>query len=154
MLTRLFRRDTAGHKGQSDQLADADGDATVMLSASAVVEDDENGWKPGDVLLDRYKVEEVFAGAMGKVYISTHLGWDVKMAIKSPRKEVLADEEGIHRIIREADGLVSLVCTQILHPAITYCPSIKSPIFLLNMLTAGPLKSGLWKGDVKICVRP
>jgi len=139
MLTRLFRRDTAGHKGQSDQSADASGDATVMLSASDV-EDDENGWKPGDVILERYKVEEVFAGAMGKVYISTHLGWDVKMAIKSPRKEVLADEEGIQRIIREADGWVRLG----LHPNIASCYYVLSieniPHIFIEYVNGGTLE--------------
>lgn len=139
MLTRLFRRATAGHKGQSDHSADASGDATVVLSVSDV-EDDENGWKPGDVILERYKVEEVFAGAMGQVYISTHLGWDVKMAIKAPRKEVLADEEGIQRIIREADGWVKLG----LHPNIASCYYVLSieniPYIFIEYVNGGTLE--------------
>lgn len=148
MLTRLFKRDTAGHKVQSDQSGDASGDATVMLSGSAV-EDDESGWKPGDVIQERYKVEEVFAGAMGKVYISTHLGWGVKMAIKSPRKEVLADEEGIQRIIREADGWVSLG----LHPNIASCYYVlsidKIPHIFIEYVNGGTLEEWIKEGRCK-----
>jgi serine/threonine protein kinase len=148
MLTRLFRRDTAGHKGQSDQSVDAGGDATVVLSVSNV-EEDENGWKPGEVILERYKVEQVFAGAMGKVYISTHLGWDVKMAIKSPRKEVLADEEGIQRIIREADGWVRLG----LHPNIASCYYVlsidKIPHIFIEYVNGGTLEEWIVEGRCK-----
>ena len=149
MLTRLFRRDTAGQKGKSDQPGEADGDATVMLSSSSPVEDDESGWKPGDVILERYKVEDVFSGAMGKVYIATHLGWDVKMAIKAPRKEVLADEEGIQRIIREADGWVRLG----LHPNIASCYYVlsieKIPHIFIEYVNGGTLEEWIKEGRCK-----
>ena len=149
MLTRLFRRDTAGQKGKSDQPGEAGGDATVMLSSSSHVEDDESGWKPGDVILERYKVEDVFSGAMGKVYIATHLGWDVKMAIKAPRKEVLADEEGIQRIIREADGWVRLG----LHPNIASCYYVlsieKIPHIFIEYVNGGTLEEWIKEGRCK-----
>ena len=118
MLTRFFKKDSEELNGTIAQPEDQ-GDATVMLTASSAedVDNDESGWQPGDIIQERYKVEQVFSGAMGKVYIATHLGWDVKMAIKAPRKEVLSDEEGVQRIVREADGWVKLG----LHPNIASC---------------------------------
>ena len=74
-------------------------------------------WKPGDVIMDRYRVEEVRSGSMGKVYISDHLGWDIKMAIKSPRREVLADREGFKRILNEANNWVRMG----MHPNVASC---------------------------------
>lgn len=145
MLTRLFRRYTTGRKVKSGQPGDVDGDATVVLS-SLDVEEDASCWKPGDVILERYKVEQVFSGAMGKVYIATHLGWGVKMAIKSPRKEVLADEEGIQRIIREADGWVRLG----LHPNIASCYYVLSidniPHIFIEYVNGGTLEEWIQEG--------
>jgi len=47
-------------------------------------------WKQGDVILDHYDVEDVItSGGMGTVYITNHRNWKVKVAIKSPNKEML-----------------------------------------------------------------
>ncbi|MBC8318691.1 MAG: serine/threonine protein kinase [Desulfobulbaceae bacterium] len=146
MLTRFFRRSTTGQKNKSGQPADDDGDATVVLSSAECDEEDESGWKPGDVIQDRYRVEQVFSGAMGKVYIATHLGWGVKMAIKAPRKEALADEEGIQRIIREADGWVRLG----LHPNIAACYYVLSidniPHIYIEYVNGGTLEEWIQEG--------
>ncbi len=34
-------------------------------------------WAPGDVIMERYRVERVMAGSMGKIYICDHLGWGI-----------------------------------------------------------------------------
>ncbi|MEA1933378.1 MAG: hypothetical protein U9N60_02955 [Thermodesulfobacteriota bacterium] len=67
--------------------------------------------------MDRYRVENVMSGSMGKVYISEHLGWGIKMAIKSPRREVLADREGFKRILTEANNWVRMG----MHPNVAAC---------------------------------
>lgn len=74
-------------------------------------------WRPGDILLDRYRVDKVFGGAMGKVYIAEHLGWKIPVAIKSPRAEVLADHEGAKRVLSEADNWVRMG----MHPNVATC---------------------------------
>lgn len=148
MLTRLFRRGNTEQKADEVQQGSDAGDATVMLSAQEKDEAD-NGWQPGEVILDRYKVEQVFSGAMGKVYIATHLGWDVKMAIKAPRPEVLADEEGLQRIIREADGWIQLG----LHPNIASCYYVlsidKIPHIFIEYVDGGTLEEWIQEGRCK-----
>jgi len=74
-------------------------------------------WEPGEVILKRYQVEQVMAGSMGKIYICNHLGWGIPMAIKSPRPEVLADREGMKRILTEANSWIRMG----MHPNIATC---------------------------------
>src|SRR5262245_38455159 len=50
-------------------------------------------WKPGDVILGRYEVREVFTGGgMGLVYRVWHRGWNLELAVKCPRPEHFRDE--------------------------------------------------------------
>src|SRR5262249_60821401 len=47
-------------------------------------------WKPGDVILDLYEVTAVHrGGGMGLVYRVHHRGWDLELALTSPRPEIL-----------------------------------------------------------------
>jgi serine/threonine protein kinase len=93
-------------------------DATVMLSPGQP-KDDKNPdtWQIGDIIGNRYKLNEVFSGAMGHVYIADHLQWGVPMAIKVPRPEIMQSKEGINRILTEANGWIKLS----LHPNIAAC---------------------------------
>jgi len=54
-------------------------------------------WKPGDVILDTYEVEDVISGGMGHVYIANHNKWKVKLAIKSPNEMMLAGSQLMDR---------------------------------------------------------
>lgn len=74
-------------------------------------------WQVGDTILNRYRVEQVMSGSMGTIYISEHLGWGIKVAIKSPRPEVLADREGFKRILKEANRWVRMD----MHPNVASC---------------------------------
>jgi len=74
-------------------------------------------WQPGDIIMGRYRVEKVMSGSMGKVYICDHMGWGIKIAIKSPRHEVLEDREGMKRILQEANGWIKMG----MHPNIASC---------------------------------
>ena len=103
-------------------------------------------WKPGDIIDERYRVEEIFSGAMGKVYIAEHLGWHVRMAIKSPRPEVLADQEGLKRILAESNGWVRLG----LHPNIAACyyvrNIVKVPHLFIEYIDGGTLEDWIKAG--------
>ncbi|MDH4321803.1 MAG: serine/threonine protein kinase [Desulfobulbaceae bacterium] len=103
-------------------------------------------WKPGDVIMERYKVESVLSGAMGRVYICDHLGWGIKMAIKSPRPEVLADHEGMQRIIKEANGWIRMG----MHPNIAACYYVlavgKIPHLFIEYVDGGSLAEWIKAG--------
>lgn len=91
---------------------------TIMDSGQiAAVPPQVKEWKPGDLIMDRYRVENILSGAMGWVYICDHLKWGIKVAIKAPRPEVLADYEGMQRIVKEANGWIRMG----MHPNIAAC---------------------------------
>ncbi|MER5218509.1 protein kinase [Streptomyces sp. NPDC002838] len=51
-------------------------------------------WRPGAVILDLYEVLDVIStGGMGLVYRVRHLGWNVELAVKAPRAELLAEDD-------------------------------------------------------------
>lgn len=106
-------------------------------------------WGPGDTILDRYLVKEVFSGAMGKVYIAEHLGWKIPVAIKCPRREVLADQEGAKRILTEADSWIRMG----MHPNVATCYymlKVKAiPLLFIEFVDGGDLKSWLDAGRCK-----
>ena len=103
-------------------------------------------WNPNDVILDRYRIEQVMSGSMGKVYMSEHLGWGVKMAIKAPRSEVLADKEGMKRILREANSWIRMG----MHPNVATCYYVlslnKVPHLFIEYVDGGSLADWLETG--------
>lgn len=109
----------------------------------------ETTWQPGDTILDRYRVEQVFSGAMGKVYIAQHLGWHIQVAIKVPRPEVIADEEGYKRIFTEADSWVRMG----MHPNIATCFYVLTidtiPHLFIEYVDGGDLSSWLKTGRLR-----
>ncbi|MEJ2031690.1 MAG: protein kinase [Deltaproteobacteria bacterium] len=109
MLARLWRNRGKGKV----QLPPSAGRRHGSTSSPPAILD----WRVGDLILGRYRVEEIIFGAMGKVYISEHLGWRTKMAVKSPRPEVLADREGMKRILKEANSWIRMG----MHPNIATC---------------------------------
>ena len=103
-------------------------------------------YKPGDIIADRYQVEEVASGAMGWVYIARHLEWRIKMAIKSPKPEVLSDREGLRSILREANNWVRLG----MHPNIASCYYVlsieKIPHIFIEYVDGGNLSDWIKAG--------
>lgn len=101
------------------KLSDFSGSKSPSPSSEADTQTDATipAFEPGMTILDRYLVEQKMSGSMGNVYIAEHLGWKVKMAIKSPRPEVLADKEGMQRILKEANSWVRMG----MHPNVTSC---------------------------------
>jgi WD40 repeat protein/serine/threonine protein kinase len=75
-------------------------------------------WKPGDIISGLYEVQQVHTGgAMGLVYRVRHLGWDIDLAVKVPRGELLHEERAKALVEREAETWVRLG----LHPHVVSC---------------------------------
>ncbi len=145
MLTRFFNKGKPKSSPVPASSPEAE-EQTVMLEGSQAGSPEITEWQPGDVINGRYRVEAVFAGAMGKVYISEHPGWKIKMAIKAPRPEVLADREGIKRILAEANGWIKLG----LHPNIATCYYVRNinkvPYLFIEFVNGGTLDEWIRAG--------
>jgi WD40 repeat protein len=75
-------------------------------------------WEVGDVILDLYEVKHVFTGGgMGLVYRVHHRGWNMDLAVKSPRLEFFQTQAQIENFEREAETWVNLG----LHPCTVSC---------------------------------
>jgi predicted Zn finger-like uncharacterized protein len=75
-------------------------------------------WEPGDVILDRYEVREVFtSGGMGLVYRVRHRGWNIDLAVKCPRLEFFRNDLDKENFKQEAETWVKLG----LHPHTVHC---------------------------------
>lgn len=103
-------------------------------------------WEPGETILGRYQVDQVMSGAMGKVYISKHLGWGIRIAIKAPRPEVLSDREGMRRILKEANSWVRMG----MHPNIASCYFVQTidriPHIFIEYIDGGSLSDWIKSG--------
>ncbi|WP_430790797.1 WD40 repeat domain-containing serine/threonine protein kinase [Actinoplanes sp. G11-F43] len=81
-----------------------------------------DGWGTGDVVFDTYRVEQVItSGNMGVVYRVRHLGWEVDLAVKAPRPDLVATESSRARFEREAESWVDLG----LHPNTVACAYVR-----------------------------
>ena len=75
-------------------------------------------WKVGEVLEDRYRIDRVFTGGgMGIVYQARHLAWEIDVAIKQPRPELLKSPEQRRAFERECETWGELG----LHPYVATC---------------------------------
>src|SRR5689334_12953397 len=61
-------------------------------------------WRVGDVILDRYEVKHIYeGGGMGLVYRVHHRGWNMDLAMKSPRPEFFQSEAQKENFTRECE---------------------------------------------------
>lgn len=148
MLSRFFKRASKGFKGlQAPPEASPPVDATRILSEPVAANPVNHlNWLPGEVVEDRYRIDRIFSGAMGKVYIAEHLSWGIWMAIKVPKPEVWADSEGLQRILTEANSWISLG----LHPNIASCYYVRSidriPHIFIEYVAGGTLEEWINRG--------
>lgn len=111
-------------------------------------------WKEGDVLLDVYAVRRLIArGGMGHVYLVHHRGWDLDLAVKRPKPEVIASEKGARLFEHECETWVNLG----LHPNIASCYYVRRidgiPHVFAEFVDGGTLSTWIYKrllyrGDV------
>ena len=63
---------------------------------------DSHQWKPGEILLDEYKVKSVInQGGMGRVYLVQRVLDHALFAVKTLRSSVSKEPAAIHNFIRE-----------------------------------------------------
>ncbi|MGO1051888.1 protein kinase domain-containing protein [Crossiella sp. CA198] len=66
-------------------------------------------WRPGQIVLDLYEVLAVIrTGGMGLVHRVRHLGWEIDLAVKAPRRELVASASGVRGFEAEAESWVGL----------------------------------------------
>jgi WD40 repeat protein len=106
-------------------------------------------WGTGEIVLDLYRVERVIhSGGMGIVYQVRHLGWDVDLAVKAPRPELVATDGGRLRFEREAESWVGLG----LHPHTVSCAYVRRhegvPLVFAEWIDGGSLAEAI--GDRRL----
>jgi WD40 repeat protein len=80
-------------------------------------------WRRGDVILGLYEVLDVVrAGGLGLVHRVRHRGWDIDLAVKTPRPAVVRSPDGLRDFEREAEVWVGLG----LHPHIANCVYVRT----------------------------
>ncbi len=102
-------------------------------------------YRTGDLIENRYKVEEVMSGAMGYVYIGRDARQQITFAIKQPKESMLADRDLFSRVLHEADSWTGLG----MHPNIAYCYFVKQiedvPHIFIEYVDGGSLEE--WISD-------
>jgi WD40 repeat protein/serine/threonine protein kinase len=97
-------------------------------------------WNVGDTILDLYRVTDILGeGGFGKVYKVRHQGWNVDLAMKIPRPEIVAAAGGVENFEKEAETWVNLG----LHPHIVSCYYVRridtAPAVFAEYLAGGSL---------------
>ena len=101
-------------------------------------------WEPDDVILGLYRVVGLVGeGGMGTVHRVHHLGWNMDLAIKSPRPEFFSNQRAQRLFEHEAEAWVDLG----LHPNIASCFYVREvdsiPRIFIEYLDGGSLKDWL-----------
>lgn len=98
-------------------------------------------WRIGDTILDLYHVTDILGeGGFGTVYKVHHQGWDLDLAMKIPRPEIIAAAGGVESFEQEAETWVNLG----LHPHIVSCYYVRRvesiPVVFAEYLAGGSLQ--------------
>jgi WD40 repeat protein/serine/threonine protein kinase/DNA-directed RNA polymerase subunit RPC12/RpoP len=106
-------------------------------------------WVDGDVILGIYEVRGLLGeGGMGKVYKAHHLGWDVDIAVKSPRPQEIRKPGAAENFEREAETWVNLG----LHPNIVSCYYVRRlgglPRVFAEFIDGGSLQDWIKQGRI------
>jgi WD40 repeat protein len=97
-------------------------------------------WNVGDTILDLYRVtDNLGEGGFGKVYKVRHQVWNLDLAMKIPKPEIVAAAGGIEGFEQEAETWVNLG----LHPHIVSCYYVRridtAPAVFTEYLAGGSL---------------
>ena len=104
-------------------------------------------WRVGDVILDLYEVKQIHeSGGMGLVYRVHHRGWNMDLAVKSPRANYFEIQERKNNFIRECVTWINLG----LHPHIACCFYVRTlggiPRIFAEYVEGGSLKDWIESG--------
>lgn len=96
------------HIDESPRISEFTADASTVPS----------DWAVGDVILDTYEVKRIHeGGGMGLVYRVYHRGWNMDLAVKSPRPDYFRTENQKQLFVSECETWSALG----LHPHIVNC---------------------------------
>ncbi|MFH1267651.1 MAG: protein kinase [Planctomycetota bacterium] len=115
-------------------------------------------WNVGDVILDVYEVRHLdrgdgkpkhyAEGGMGVVYRVHHRGWDLDLAVKSPKAECFQTEQGKRDFERECKTWIELG----LHPNIVSCYYVRRvdgiPRVFAEFVEGGSLEDWIQNGTL------
>ncbi|MEU9023908.1 protein kinase [Actinomadura sp. NPDC048394] len=104
-------------------------------------------WRPGEVILGLYEVRDVItSGGMGVVYRVLHRGWNVELAVKVPRPDLVAAGRGLREFEAEAATWVGLGA----HPNTVKCVYVRTlggvPRVFAEWLDGGSLADAVRDG--------
>jgi len=139
--------------GENEEKGDEIGSTSVSnekaypVDRAASEEQIPSEWNVGDVIMNIYKVTGILGeGGMGKVLKVHHRDWDVDLAVKTPRSEVLSEFGGQAVFVREAETWVNLG----LHPNIVGCYYVRTlggiPRVFSEYIAGGSLKDWIQQG--------
>jgi WD40 repeat protein len=105
-------------------------------------------WQAGDVILDLYRVIGILGqDGLGEVYRVRHLNWNIDLAVKSPKSELVA-ALGVDRFEQEAEAWVNLG----LHPHVVACYYVRrvdnNPLVFTEYVNGGTLQT--WIADRRL----
>ncbi len=82
----------------------------------------ESAWRVGDVVEDLYEVQQVIeSGGMGVVHRVHHRGWNMDLAVKTPKPELVSSPQQVADFETEAETWVGLG----LHPNVVACVYVR-----------------------------
>jgi len=122
--------------------------ATAKKSSLQDIESEVSAeWNVGEVILGLYEVKEIHkGGGMGLVYRVHHRGWNMDLAVKSPRAEYFQTEEQRGNFVRECEAWINLG----LHPHIVSCYYVRVlggiPRVFAEYVEGGSLKDWIEAG--------
>ncbi len=122
-------------------------DLSALQQAEANVPDQ---WQVGQSIVDLYNVEaDIGQGGFGQVYKVLHTGWNISLAVKTPKVDKLTEKE-VENFIREAETWVKLG----LHPHIVTCFYVrklgKSPRVFAEFVGGGSLHDWIYSKEGEI----
>lgn len=124
-------------------LSDTQGSGSTV-SVSSVVSQRSVGDLTGLSLGSNLEIQErIGRGGMGSVYLARHRDWNLSLAVKSPRPDLLTEETDKERWLLEAQTWIDLG----VHPNIVRCWFIREhegiPLLFLDYVAGGSLKEAI-----------
>lgn len=121
------------------------GSASSAVSPSppsrSAEDDSPQVWQPGQVILNLYEVTDLLGeGGMGQVHKVRHRGWNMDLAVKSPRAAWIARAGGVENFVSECETWVNLG----LHPHIVSCYYVRTLAQLPQLAVEKPDFMGFW----------